>query len=156
MSSVAVSVGRGQLAGRQAAGVTLAVLGALLWGFETMEAWDKSTRPKFQAGTYIHLGAFALSPYRVLVVATYAFGLVAALLLLGALLIMVRRSGIGRYLVATACVFVLLGQTVVLILTLLRYDAFYSPPSSFAGAELLMLCPLITLWCVAGRTRANG
>ncbi|MEU8896888.1 hypothetical protein [Nocardia sp. NPDC048505] len=158
MSSVGAtaSAGRGQLTGRQAAAVTLAVLGALLWAFETMEAWDKSTRPKFQGGTYIHLGGFGLSAYQVLVVATYAFALVTALLLLGALLIAVRRYGIGRYLVGAACVLVLLGQLVVLVLTLLRYDSFYNPPASFAATELLMLCPLLTLWCVAKRTTAHG
>ncbi|WP_194817397.1 hypothetical protein [Nocardia sp. XZ_19_385] len=154
MSGIGATAGRrGYLPNREAAAVTLAALGAIVWGFESLTAWDKSTHPKFQAGTYIHLGAIELSTYRVLVAAMYSFGVVAGLLLLGGLL-MIGRYQIGRVLVASACVLVLLGQTIVLILTLLRYDAFYSPPSSLATSELLMLCPLLALWCVAGRTRA--
>ncbi|MFC9892392.1 hypothetical protein ACFVMC_01745 [Nocardia sp. NPDC127579] len=143
------------MSGRQAAAVVLAVLGAFVWGFEAVLAWDKSTHPKFQAGTYIHLAWFEFSAARVLVVAMYSFGLVATVLLLGAFLIMIRRYPAGRVLVAAGCALVLAGQTLVLILTLLRYDSFYNPPTSLAATELLMLCPLITLWCVAGRTRAR-
>lgn len=157
MSGVRAADGeRGYLPSRQAAAVALAVLGAIVWAFESLSAWDRSTQPKFREGTYIQLGGVGLGSQQMLFVAMVSFGFVAALLLLGAVL-MAPHYPSGRFLVASACVLVLLGQTVVLVLTLLPDDwLVYSPPSSIATSELLMLCPLITLWCVAKRTRALG
>ncbi|MEV6273874.1 hypothetical protein [Nocardia sp. NPDC051832] len=153
-AGVAAGADRGYLPTRRAVGVALAILGAIVWSFESLTAWDKSTRPQFQDGTYLRLGEVGLSPQHMLLVAHYAFGFVAVLLVLGAALIAPFYL-IGRRLITSACLLVLLGQTVVLILTLLPDDwLLFHPPSSLAASELLMLCPLLTLWCVAGRTRA--
>lgn len=131
----------------------LAIPGALLWLMQALGAWIQSQEGKWQNTAYLSLGDSTITADNLLALLGVAFLHIAALLGIGAILLLRGRPS-GRYLVLTGSALVVLGQVFAAVLAAIPIDAFStSAPADLVFATPLVIFPVATIACLINSGR---